>query len=142
MILIDLNLLIYAYDQESSRHAQARQWWEDRLNGSQMIGLSWAVLLGFIRVMTNPRIYHHPRSVSEVLLIVDAWLTQPQVRIVQPSDDHFARVAKFLRHLGTAGNLTTDAHLTALAVERGMVLQSTDADFSRFPGLKWNNPLN
>jgi uncharacterized protein len=141
MILPDVNLLIYAYDATSKDHSQARQWWEDQLNGAQMIGLSWVVVLGFIRLLTNPRIYQNPYSSSEILAIVKTWLEQPEVKIIHPSDHHFTRLASLIEQIGTAGNLTTDAHLAALAIERGLILQTTDADFARFPGLKWNNPL-
>jgi toxin-antitoxin system PIN domain toxin len=137
----DVNVLIYAYDKSSKKHAQARQWWEDRLNGSQMIGLSWVVLLGFIRLLTNPRIYHNPYSPPEILAIVATWLEQPHVKIIHPSEQHFTRLASLIEQVGTAGNLTTDAHLAALAIDRGLILQTTDADFARFAGLKWNNPL-
>jgi len=141
MILLDVNLLVYAHDASSRHHAQARPWWENQLNGSQMIGLSWVALLGFIRLMTNPRIYQNPYSPPEILAIVGAWLEQPHVKIIHPSEHHFARLANLIAAIGTAGNLTTDAHLAALAIERGLILQTTDADFARFPGLKWHNPL-
>ena len=141
MILLDINLLIYAYDESSPYHSSAKRWWEDQMNGSQMIGLSWVALLGFIRLLTNPRIYQDPYSPSEVLEIVKAWLEQPHVRIVHPAEQHFVLLAELIKKVGTAGNLTTDAHLAALAIERGLILQTTDADFARFPGLKWRNPL-
>jgi toxin-antitoxin system PIN domain toxin len=137
-----VNLLVYAHDATSMHHPKARSWWEKQLNGSSMVGLSWVGLLGFIRLLTNPRIYHNPYSPTEILAVVRAWLEQPQVQIVQPSEQHFTLLAALLQHIGTAGNLTTDAHLAALAIERGLVLQTTDADFARFPGLKWNNPLH
>jgi toxin-antitoxin system PIN domain toxin len=106
-----------------------------------MIGLSWVALLGFIRLLTNPRIYQNPYSPAEILAIVKIWLEQPQVKIIHPSEQHFILLANLIEQIGTAGNLTTDAHLAALAIERGLILQTTDADFARFPGLKWNNPL-
>ena len=141
MILPDVNILIYAYDQSSQWNSPAKRWWEDQMNGSQMIGLSWVTVLGFIRLLTNPRIYQNPYSPSEMLEIVKSWLEQPHVKIIHPSDRHFALLADLIKKAGTAGNLTTDAHLAALAIERGLILQTTDADFARFPGLKWKNPL-
>jgi toxin-antitoxin system PIN domain toxin len=141
MILPDINLLIYAHDETSKYHSPAKQWWGDQLNGSQMIGLSWVTLLGFIRLLTNPRIYQNPYSPAEILPIVKTWLDQPHVKIIHPSEQHFKLLANLIEQIGTAGNLTTDAHLAALAIERGLILQTTDADFARFPGLKWNNPL-
>ena len=141
MTLPDVNLLVHAYDQTSRHHARARQWWENQLNGSQMIGLSWVTLLGFIRLLANPRIYQNPYPPPEILAIVKNWLEQPHVKIIHPSEHHFARLASLIDQLGTAGNLPTDARLAALAIERGLILQTTDVDFARFPGLKWLNPL-
>lgn len=141
MILPDINLLVYAHDETSRHHSKARQWWEDQLNGSRMIGLSWVAVLGFIRLLTNPRIFQNPFSPSEILAIIGTWLEQPHVKIIHPSEQHFKILTSLLERIGTAGNLTTDAHLAALAIERGLVLQTTDSDFTRFPGLKWNNPL-
>ena len=141
MILVDVNLLVYAHDESSKLHPQARLWWETQLNGSQLIGLSWVAVLGFIRLLTNPRIYQNPFSPPEILEIVRTWLEQPHVKIIHPSEQHFSRLAKLIEQVGTAGNLTTDAHLAALAIERGLILHTTDADFARFPGLKWKNPL-
>lgn len=140
-MLPDINILIYAYDQSSKEHLAAKRWWEAQLNGSQMIGLTWVTLLGFIRLLTNPRIFKNPYAPAEILDIVESWLEQPQVIIVHPADRHFTLVKEFIKKTGTAGNLTTDAHLAALAMERGLILQTTDADFTRFPGLKWKNPL-
>lgn len=141
MILPDVNILIYAHDETSKDHVAARQWWEDHLNGTRMIGLSWVVILGFIRLLTNPRIYQNPYPPSEILAIVGSWLQQPHIRIIHPSEHHFALLSKLIEQIGVAGNLTTDAHLAVLAIERGLILQTTDADFARFPGLKWSNPL-
>ena len=141
MILLDVNLLVYAYDETSKYHAKARSWWEFQLNGSIMVGLSWVGLLGFIRLLTNPRIYENPYAPPEILAIVRSWLEQPHVKIIHPSEQHFTLLANLIGQIGTAGNLTTDAHLAALAIERGLILQTTDSDFARFPGLKWKNPL-
>lgn len=141
MILLDVNVLVYAHDETSKYHYKTRTWWENQLNGSRLIGLSWVGLLGFIRLLTNPRIYQSPYSPPEILAIVKTWLEQPHVKIIHPSENHFTLLANLVEKVGTAGNLTTDAHLAALAIERGLILQTTDADFARFPGLKWNNPL-
>jgi len=141
MILPDINVLIYAHDESSPHHSQARQWWEQQLNGTHAIGLAWVVLLGFIRLLTNRRVCQNPFTPEEILDIIKTWLELPHVSIIHPSDRHFARLADLIREVGTAGNLTTDAHLAALAMERGLILHTTDADFTRFPGLKWKNPL-
>ena len=110
------------------------------MGGSEGIGLAWAALLGFIRLTTNRRVVVQPLTVSEVMQQIENWLELPHVHHAHPSDTHFARLRAELERLGTAGNLTTDAHLAALAMERGYVLYTTDTDFARFPGLRWVNP--
>jgi len=102
MILPDVNVLIYAYDESSKEHSRAKRWWENQLNGAQMIGLSWVVLLGFIRLLTNPRIYQNPYAPPEILAIVKLWLEQPHVKIIQPSDHHFGLLADLIEKIGTA----------------------------------------
>lgn len=141
MILPDVNLLIYAYNPRSPHHEQARVWWEGVLSGTEIVGLAWVTLLGFIRITTNRAMFPIPLAVEDALARVEAWLAQPNVRILHPTEDHGQRLAGVLRIAGTAGNLTTDAHLAALAVEHGCTLCSTDRDFARFPGLSWRNPL-
>jgi toxin-antitoxin system PIN domain toxin len=103
--------------------------------------LAWATLLGFVRITTNRRIVARPLAVGDVMAYIHAWLELPHMHIAQPSERHFAKLRAELERLGTAGNLTTDAHLATLAMERGYVLYSTDADFARFPGLRWVNPV-
>jgi hypothetical protein len=104
------------------------------------VGLAWATLLGFIRITTNRKIVARPLAVGDVLDRIESWLELPHVHVAQPSDGHFAKLRQALERLGAAGNLTTDAHLAALAMERGYILYSTDTDFARFPGLRWANP--
>jgi toxin-antitoxin system PIN domain toxin len=140
MILPDVNVLVHAHNDDSAVHEKARLWWDGCLAGSEGVGLAWAVLLGFIRLTTNRRVVVRPLGVQDVMARVQSWLTLPQIHIAQPSDTHFARLRREMERLGTAGNLTTDAHLAVLAVERGYVLYSTDADFARFSGLRWINP--
>lgn len=142
MILPDVNVLIHAHNLNSPVHLEARKWWDKCLAGSEGVELSWVTILGFIRIMTHPRILNTPLHVKEVNRRLDSWLEQPQVHIPQPSDKHFSRLQIILNALGTAGNLTTDAHLATLAMERGYTLYSTDQDFRRFNGLKWINPLS
>lgn len=116
-------------------------WWEGALSGTELVGLAWVTLLGFIRLTTNRAVYANPWPVEDALERVEAWLAQPNVRILHPSHRHAERLAELLRGAGTAGNLTTDAHLAALAGEHGCTLYSTDTDFARFAGLSWDNPL-
>ena len=141
MILPDVNVLVHAHNADSAVHDTARDWWDGCLAGSEGVGLAWAAILGFVRITTNRRIVARPLAVDEVMARVAAWLDLPHVHIAQPSDAHFARLRAVLERVGVAGNLTTDAHLAVLAMERGYVLYSTDADFARFSGLRWINPL-
>jgi toxin-antitoxin system PIN domain toxin len=139
--IADVNLLIYAYDEASPNHRRARHWLEERLSGTETFGLAWVGLLAFVRLVTNPRVFSDPMTATEALDRVDAWLAQPCVTVLHPGQRHAAVLRELLGPVGTAGNLTTDAHLAALALEHGAELCSADADFSRFPGLRWTNPL-
>ena len=141
MILPDINLLVHAYNVESSVHTRTRAWWERLLNSTQPVGLSWAVILGFIRLVTNRQILTHPLQPAAACAHPRAWLAQPYVSIVHPGDRHAEIVFGLLETLGAAGNLTTDAHLAALAIEHQAEIHSTDTDFARFPGLRWVNPI-
>lgn len=140
MILPDVNVLVHAHNADSAVHETARRWWDACLAGSEGVGLAWATLLGFVRITTNRKVVARPLPVRDVMQRIHAWLELPHVHVAQPSDAHFARLRELLEGLGTAGNLTTDAHLAALAMERGYTLYSTDADFARFPGLRRVNP--
>jgi len=139
--LPDLNLLLYAYDSTSARHDTAREWLQETLSGAETVALPWAVVVGFVRISTNPAIFAAPWDASDALDVVDAWLAQPCVTMVHPTDRHTAVLRELLTCLGTAGNLTSDAHLAAIAIEHGATLHSCDSDFSRFPGLRWVDPL-
>jgi toxin-antitoxin system PIN domain toxin len=141
MILPDINLLIHAHNLESPRHEVAREWWDGVLAGSEGVGLAWVTILGFVRIATHRRILTNPMTPEEVCGRIEEWLALPHFHIPVPAEGHFARLRAALKNLGTAGNLTTDAHLATLAMERGYVLFSTDVDFARFPGLRWVNPL-
>lgn len=142
MILPDINLLVYAHNVRSSHHQKALNWWNQCLRGHEGVALAWATVLGFVHVVTHPRIFERPMSVQDALDRLEEWLSLPHIHLIHPpASGHFATWSSLLKGIGTAGNLTTDAHLAALAIERGLILQTTDADFARFPGLKWNNPL-
>jgi uncharacterized protein len=140
--LPDLNLLLYAIDEESLPHAPARAWLEDTLSGTEEVAFAWAVLLGFLRVSTNHLVFAAPLEVEEAIDYVEGWLAQPVATLVHPTERHANLVRELLRPLGSAGNLVSDAHLAALAIEHGAELCSRDADFSRFPGVRWHNPFN
>jgi uncharacterized protein len=140
--LPDTNLLLYAVDEDAELHDAALEWMEEALSGTETVAFAWVAVLGFIRIGTNPALYDIPMRVERALEVVDGWLAQPCVTIVHPTDRHAAVLRDLLTRVGTAGNLTTDAHLAALAIEHGATLYSSDNDFSRFPGLRWVNPLN
>lgn len=141
MILLDVNLLLYAYDERSARHEPAREWLEQTLSGAETVGLPWVVMLAFIRLITRSIVVEHPLAVDEAIDLIESWLGQPCVTVIHPTDRHPTVLRELLQPLGAAGNLTTDAHLAALAVEHGASLYSCDTDFSRFPGLSWSDPL-
>jgi toxin-antitoxin system PIN domain toxin len=141
VILVDANLLLYAEDQSSPHHAAARKWWDAQLSGSAPVCLCWAVLNAFIRIATNPRVFEHPLSIAQAVDRVQGWLEQPCARIVHATDRHWTVFQKTLAEGQATANLVMDAHLAALAKEHGCDLISTDADFSRFPGIRWRNPL-
>jgi hypothetical protein len=141
VILVDANLLLYAEDSLSSQHEAAREWWDAQLSGTDPVALCWPVLTAFIRIGTNARLHRRPLTLKEAGERVQSWLDQPCVRLVAPTDQHWATLQKLLRGGGATANLVSDAHLAALAVEHNAVLQSTDSDFARFPGLKWRDPI-
>jgi toxin-antitoxin system PIN domain toxin len=141
VILVDANILLYAEDSLSAHHQQACSWWDEQLSGRSPVCLGWVVLAAFIRIGTNPRVFAHPLSLSQALARVQSWLDQPCTRVVQPTERHWVVFQQLLTSGQAVANLVTDAHLAALAVEHGCELCSTDADFARFPKLKWRNPL-
>ena len=141
MIIPDVNLLIYAHDAGSRFHEAAKPWWEGCLSGRETVGLPWVVLLGFLRIICNPKVFLRPMPVGEAADHVESWLRRPQVQVAHPGARHGELVLGYLREFGTAGNLTTDTHLAALGVEYQATLHTADADFARFGGLRWRNPL-
>lgn len=141
MILPDVNLLVFAVDATSPFHARARAWWEGVLSSPRRVGLTYPSILGFVRLTTHRRVFASPLRIDEALGYVNGWLEQPNVSILLPTERHWQRLSQVLRALGAGGNLTTDAHLAVLALEHGCTLQSNDADFARFAGLQWEDPL-
>ena len=141
MIVPDVNLLLHAHDSQSRRHKAAREWWETLMNGTERVGLPWVAILGFIRISTNSKILENPLDVGSACARVRTWLVRPQAVVIHPGDRHADILFALLEAAGAAGNLTTDAHLAALAIQHQAELHSTDADMARFPGLRWKNPL-
>jgi len=141
MKLVDVNLLLYAVNRDAPLHDAAHAWLEDALSATETVAFAWAVLLAFVRLSTNRLVFAEPLSVEDAFRVVDAWLAQPCSAVVHPAERHASILRKLLDGIGTAGNLTTDAHLAAIALEHGAELYSSDRDFARFPGLRWRNPL-
>ena len=141
MILIDANLLIYAIDADSPSHKKARRWLERTLSGTTRAGLPWIVILAFLRITTHGRIMRNPLSADSALAYVESWLEQPFLEPIGPGRHHWHILKNLLRSTGTAGNLTSDAHIAALALEHGYSVYSADNDFKRFPGITHINPL-
>ncbi len=142
MILVDANLLIYAVDADSPHHSAARPWLEETLSSETRVGLAWVVILAFLRITTRAEIVREPLSAEGALGYVHEWLAQPFVDPVVPGKGHWSILRRLLASSGTAGNLTSDAHLAALALEGGRTIYSTDNDFLRFPGIEVVNPLS
>lgn len=141
MKLPDANVLIYAVDADSRHHDAAREWLEAALNGPDTVGFSWNILLAVVRIVTNPSASATPLQADEAVAIVQGWLAAPTATVAHPTSRHADILGDLLRSAGTAGNLTNDAHLAALAIEHGGEVCSADRDFGRFPGLRWSNPL-
>jgi len=139
--IVDLNVLVYAVNESSPQHQLLRSWLSDALNGDESIGLPWVVLLGFVRLSTNARVFTKPLTCRQALDKVHTWLSLPIVHVPAEKPTHWSTLASLLQEIGTAGNLTTDAHLAALALTRDAVLISCDNDFARFTGLRYYNPL-
>jgi toxin-antitoxin system PIN domain toxin len=141
MILLDANLLLYAEDSLSPHHDNARKWLDLQLSGVEPVCLCWATLTAFLRITTNHRIMQRPLTLAEAGAKVSGWLSQPCVRLVQPTPLHWEILQKLMVEAGVTGNLVPDAHLAALAVEHACLLCSADGDFSRFSSVRWHNPL-
>ncbi|MHB8734068.1 MAG: TA system VapC family ribonuclease toxin [Terriglobales bacterium] len=142
MKLLDANLLLYAYNKAAPQHVRARQWLEAVFVETEAIGLPWVSVLTFLRISTDLRILPRPYTSTEAIAIVQVWLAQPRTQLVGPTELHWDVLQQVVKQGQARGALVSDAHLAALALERGATLCSTDRDFRRFPGLKLLNPLD
>ncbi len=140
MQVIDLNVCLYAINKDSVLHKVAKRYLEDALNSEEPVAFAWVVILGFMRIATNPRIFPKPLSASQAMVVIDGWLKQPVAEVLEPGPEHWRTLKELLEESGPAGNLTTDAHLAALAIENGAKLVSFDGDFQRFERLKTVRP--
>ena len=146
MIVPDVNLLVYAYKESAPEHERARRWWESLVNGGEEVGIPWAVAIGFVRIMANPRVVENPVPPSQTIYTVGEWFSYSHVRPVTPGTRHLFYLREVLAVTGGttgrgAANLVPDAHIAALALELDAEVHTNDTDFDRFPGLKWRNPL-
>ena len=141
MIIPDLNLLLYAYNAGDRRHAAARRWWQDLLDGEETIGIPLAVSIGFVRLATNPSVLLPPMTSAYAISIVKMWFQHPQVIQLDAGDSHFNHLEKCLIVAGRAGRLVTDAHLAALSLDYDAEIHTADQDFGVFPDIRWRNPL-
>ncbi|MBK9519618.1 MAG: PIN domain-containing protein [Anaeromyxobacter sp.] len=141
MILVDANLLLYAYDASAREHARAKAWLEDVLSHTEQVGFAWVTILAFLRIATNPRALASPLAPDEAVSIVESWLAQPCVVVVSPGERHWSVLGAMLARDQVRGPLVMDAHLAALALEQGAVLATHDRDFARFNGLRTVMPL-
>lgn len=141
MIIVDANLLLYAYSAASPQHKKARDWLEAVFSGDEPVGIPWQTVAAFVRIATDPRIPGFRRSVDEALQTVDEWLKEPIVRLLVPGEQQWPLFRRMVVEGQASGALVSDAELAALTIEYGGVLHTADRDFARFPGLRWTNPL-
>ena len=142
MIIPDVNLLLYAYDDNSSQYTAGRDWWERLMSGNEEVGLPWIVINGFVRLMANPRVVGSSISPAAASDIVGDWLRYPHVAPINPGHGHLTHFRRYLAVPGAGPNLVTDAHIAALATEHNAEVHTyNDSDFARFSGLRWRNPL-
>lgn len=141
MNVVDVNVLLYAISEDSQHHDRSRRWLDNALSGTGAgVGFSWLVLTAFIRLATNPAVFPHPLSIAEACSVVEAWTNHPNAFVIEPTSRHTSLLLGLLEPLGAGGDLVSDAHLAALALEHGGEVISFDNDFSRFDGVKWSSP--
>jgi uncharacterized protein len=141
VILIDANLLLYAYHPRAEQHTASRTWLETVLSGPQLVRFAWLTLWAFLRIATSPRVFERPLSAPEAAGVVSSWLAAPTAGVLDPGERHWEILRELVEAGQTTGPLVMDAALAAIAVEHGATLYTTDRDFMRFPGLRWTNPL-
>jgi toxin-antitoxin system PIN domain toxin len=141
VVVPDINLLVFSYNEIAPRHGSARAWWKGLMTGREPVGIPWAVVFGFVRLVTHPAVLAQPLTPQAALARVRQWFAREHVQSLDPGPRHLVIVERLFEATGVGGNLTTDTHLAALAIEHRCELHSSDADFARFPGLRWHDPL-
>ena len=141
MIVLDINLLVYPYNVDDNHHDAAQRWWRGLICGTESVGIPWVVSTGFVRVITIPGILNSPLPVTAAVDYVSEWFDHDHIASLNPGDDHMVLFCQNLDVAGTGTNLVTDAHIAAVAMEYHAEVHTSDADFARFPGLRWRNPL-
>jgi uncharacterized protein len=140
-VLVDANILLYAVDEASPFHQRASTWLTAKLNGPRRVGFPWQSLVGFIRISTHERASAHPLSPAQAVGFVADWL-QPEISwIPREGSGHAGVLADLITRYQLQGNIVSDAHLAALAIEHGLVVCSNDSDFARFSEVRWINPV-
>ncbi len=140
MKAVDVNVLLNAVNSRAVDHLVSRDWLGRSLNGEASVGFAWLVLIGFVRLSTRRGILTTPLTTDQAITVVRGWLERPTVYVLHPTERHFDVLADLLGQAGVAGNLTNDAHLAALAIEHRAQVVTFDADFDRFPGVRWTRP--
>jgi toxin-antitoxin system PIN domain toxin len=141
MKLVDTNVLVYIVNENAPQHPRVRAWWEAAIVDEVPIGLAWMVVLGFLRICTHPRVFARPLTSAEAIAKLEIWLSLPNIKVVTETEDHWSFLKRLLDEAGRAGDLTTDAHLAAIATAYGASIVSCDIDFRRFQKVRWENPL-
>jgi uncharacterized protein len=140
--IVDINILLVVTNTRAATHVPVKAWWDSAIrNEAEPIGLAWVAILGFVRISTNAKAYPQPLKVDQALEKVEKWIGHSNFRLVQETAQHAQIFSELMAATGTGGNLTTDAHLAALAISHNATLVSCDNDFARFRRLRWENPL-
>lgn len=142
MRIVDANVLLYAVNADTRHHDSSRRWLDDALSGADTVGFTWLAVTAFVRISTKAGLFGRPLATGEALAQVRTWLDAPGARTVEPGAQHVTILDSLLGEVGAGGNLVSDAHLAAIAIEHRAEVVSFDADFGRFPGLRWVRPLD
>lgn len=140
MRIVDVNVLIYATDTDTKHHDSAKRWLDAAMGGTEAVGLPTAVTMAYIRLTTNAKVFRSPLPISQAIEAVQTWIARSNVVVPAPTVQHYRLVEELLAATGVGGNLVSDAHLGALAIEHGATLVSYDSDFARFPRVVWERP--